>query len=154
MITSVFAMGNAPDRALPAKIAALWTVFLLGTLFHTQLALMPLFHGLSVADSHTYEAVSLNAVMWFMLIFFTLPLLAIVGCVLMSSRLFRTLHFGLTLIYTGLNLLHLLLDMWIAVPGYQQALMGLLLLVGLLINWVSYRWMRLARSAVRLHPSG
>ncbi|MEL7501722.1 MAG: hypothetical protein AAFN18_04585 [Cyanobacteria bacterium J06554_6] len=154
MITSVFAMGNAPDRALPAKITALWTVFLLGTLFHTQLALMPLFHGLSVADSHTYEAVSLNAVMWFMLIFFTLPLLAIVGCVLMSSRLFRTLHFGLTLIYTGLNLLHLLLDMWIAVPGYQQALMGLLLLVGLLINWVSYRWMRLARSAVRLHPSG
>ena len=31
------------------KIIALWTVFLLGTVFHTQLALMPLFHGLDVA---------------------------------------------------------------------------------------------------------
>ena len=31
------------------KIIALWTVFLLGTLFHTQLALMPLFHGIDVA---------------------------------------------------------------------------------------------------------
>jgi hypothetical protein len=28
----------------PEKIAALWTTFLLGTLFHTQLGLMPLFH--------------------------------------------------------------------------------------------------------------
>ena len=31
------------------KIIALWTVFLLGTLFHTQLALIPLFHGIDVA---------------------------------------------------------------------------------------------------------
>jgi hypothetical protein len=33
------------------KIIALWTVFLLGKLFHTQLGLMPLFHGLNVVES-------------------------------------------------------------------------------------------------------
>ena len=37
-----------PDRV---KIITLWGVFLLGLLFHTQLALMPLFHGLPVNDA-------------------------------------------------------------------------------------------------------
>jgi len=33
------------------KIVSLWSVFLLGLLFHTQLGLMPLFHGLNVVVS-------------------------------------------------------------------------------------------------------
>ncbi len=125
-----------------ARITALWTVFLLGTLFHTQLALMPLFHGLNVAESHTHSYISVTAVMWFMLIFFCLPLLAIAGCAFYSSRQFRQLHFGMTLMYTVLNLLHFVLDSMIAVPSYQLALMALLFGVGLLLNIVAYRWMR------------
>ncbi len=39
------------EITLQEKIIALWIVFLLGMLFHTQLALMPLFHGLKVAES-------------------------------------------------------------------------------------------------------
>jgi hypothetical protein len=31
------------------RIITLWAVFLLGTLFHTQLGLMPLFHNQSIA---------------------------------------------------------------------------------------------------------
>jgi hypothetical protein len=42
------------------KIIALWTVFLLGTLFHTQLALMPLFHGLSVLAPHGHVAIDMS----------------------------------------------------------------------------------------------
>ncbi|MBE7385672.1 MAG: hypothetical protein F6J95_030300 [Leptolyngbya sp. SIO1E4] len=124
-----------------AKIAALWTVFLLGTLFHTQLALMPLFHGLSVVESHAHDYISVTVVMWFMLIFFSLPLLAIVGCVFHPSLLFRKLHFGMTLIYTVLNLLHFVLDSLIAVPSYQLILMVFLFCVGLLLNLVAYQWL-------------
>ncbi len=147
-------MQNPSTTTLPIKISFLWVVFLLGTLFHTQLALMPLFHGVSVTESHMHEAVSVGTVMWFMLFFFSLPLLAIAGCMLTPSRRFRSLHFGMTLVYTGLNLAHLILDAMIAVPGYQLALMGLLLLIGLMLNWLSYRWIKSARGTVQLSPSG
>ena len=137
-----------------ARITALWTVFLLGTLFHTQLALMPLFHGLNVAESHTHSYISVTAVMWFMLIFFCLPLLAIAGCAFYSFRQFRQLHFGMTLMYTVLNLLHFVLDSMIAVPSYQLALMALLFGVGLLLNIVAYRWMRASSHfAKQFNPS-
>lgn len=147
-------MQNPSNKMLPIKILFLWTVFLLGTLFHTQLALMPLFHGASVAESHLHEAISMSTIMWFMLIFFSLPLLAIIGCMLTPSRWFRSLHFGMTLVYTGLNLMHLILDAVIAVPGYQLTLMGLLFLVGLILNGLGYQWMKVARATVRLSPSG
>lgn len=147
-------MNKPTVKDFATQITALWTVFLLGTLFHTQLALMPLFHGLNVAESHAHSYVSVNAVMWFMLIFFCLPLLAIAGCTFYSSRQFRQLHFGMTLIYTVLNLLHLVLDSIIAVPSYQLVLMALLLGVGLLLNGVAYRWMRASsRIEQRFNPS-
>ncbi|MEM9447415.1 MAG: hypothetical protein AAGA75_02640 [Cyanobacteria bacterium P01_E01_bin.6] len=136
------------------KITSLWTVFLLGTLFHTQLALMPLFHGLSVTESHTHDYISLDAVMWFMLIFFCIPMLVIVGCAFYSSRQFRRLHFGMTLAYTVLNLIHFILDSIIGVPSYQLGLMALLFGVGVLLNLVSYQWVRAPGRAERhLHPS-
>lgn len=139
-----------------AKIIALWTVFLLGTLFHTQLALMPLFHNLSVAESHAHHYVSVNTVMWLMLMFFGLPLLAILGCIFHPSRRFRQLHFGMTLIYTMLNLLHLVIDSLIAVPAYQIVLMTLLLVVGLALNAVAYGWITAGDRATqnyRIHSS-
>lgn len=147
-------MNKSVASEFSARIIALWTVFLLGTLFHTQLALMPLFHNLSVAESHAHDYISLNAVMWFMLVFFSLPLLAIAGCAFYSSRRFRQLHFGMTLLYTGLNLLHFVLDSIIAVPSYQLVLMALLFGVGLLLNGVAYQWMRTSnRTEQRLSPS-
>lgn len=133
---------NPTPHNLPSKIMALWTVFLLGTIFHTQLALMPLFHGLSVAESHTHEAIGLDAILWFMLIFFCIPLLAILACAFSQALLLRKLHFGITLLYTVLNLMHLVMDASIAVPSYQLALMTLLFFVGLLLNLVSYQWMK------------
>lgn len=135
-------MPKLASSNFPAKIAALWTVFLLGTLFHTQLALMPLFHGVSVVESHTEGVVGMNAVLWFMLIFFALPMLAIIGCALYPSRPFSRAHLGVTLIYTILNLFHLGMDAVIAVPAYQLVLMSLLLGIGLLLNLVSYQWVR------------
>ena len=145
---------NSSVPNFPAKITALWTVFLLGTLFHTQLAFMPLFHGLDIAESHTHEVLALNVVMWLMLLFFCLPLLAIVGCVFSQARLLRRLHFGMTLLYSVLNLMHLVLDARIAVPSYQLALMALLLCIGLLLNRVAYQWMIFSgRSPVRLQTT-
>lgn len=111
---------------------------------------MPLFHGVSVLESHTHEAIGLNAVMWLMLLFFCLPLLAILGCAFSQALLLRKLHFGMTLLYSLLNLVHLAIDAILAVPGYQLALMTLLLGVGLILNLIGYQWMKSSRRKLHL----
>lgn len=126
------------------KIIALWTAFLLGILFHTQLSLMPLFHGLNVIESQ--KAASINdiaGIMWLMLGFFVLPILAIIATAFTDSRRYRVIHFGLTVFYSVMNLLHLIADLLVQpVLWYQIALMLLLFLIGLLLNFVAFQWMR------------
>jgi len=112
----------------PEKIAALWTTFLLGTLFHTQLGLMPLFHGQSIVESH--QTSNLDPIFWGMLLFFLLPMLAIIG---------------VNFLYSVLNLAHLIADLLVRpIAWYQIALMAILLIIGLILNLVSYQWLRLA----------
>jgi glucan phosphoethanolaminetransferase (alkaline phosphatase superfamily) len=126
----------------PEKIIALWTVFLFGMLFHTQLALMPLFHGMDVAESHTHEFMELSSILWLMLGFFMIPLVAIVITAFNQSKGYRIFHWGLSLFYTVNNILHFVLDWFVKVPSYQLFLMAFLVGIGLLLNLVSYQWMR------------
>ena len=67
------------------KIVALWTVFLLGTVFHTQLDLMPLFLGIDVAIVRHHQEIATMAeiklILWRMLLFFSLPMIVIVSTV-------------------------------------------------------------------------
>lgn len=135
------------ELRMTQQIIALWVVFLLGLLFHTQLALMPLFHGLGVFAPHGHVATSMaeiEPVLWGMLAFFLLPLLTMIAIVLWPSRRLRQAHFGLTLVYTVLNIPHLIADLVIPpVAWYQIVLMVLLVVVGLLLNLVGYQWMRM-----------
>ena len=130
------------------KIIALWTVFLIGTLFHTQLALMPLFHGIDVAmvGHHHQESATIaeiEPILWGMLIFFILPILAIVATAFYDFKRYRVFHFGLTLFYTVLNLLHVVFDLFVdPIAWYQIALMSLLFALGILLNLVAYQWMQ------------
>lgn len=127
-----------------AKITALWTVFLLGTIFHTDLGLMPLFHGLSVTESVKAQNIDeIAPVLWGMLVFFTLPMLAIVGTVFTDLRRFRAIHFGMTVVYSILNLIHLVADLLLPkIFWYQIAIMVFLFAIGLLLNLVSFQWWR------------
>ena len=129
------------------KIITLWTVFLLGTLFHTQLALMPLFHGIDVAIMSHHQEIATMAeiepILWGMLLFFILPIVAIAGTVFYQFKRFRLFHFGFTLIYTVLNFAHLVADLLVVpVAWYQIVLMLLLLIIGILLNIVSYKWLK------------
>jgi len=132
----------------PEKIIALWTVFLLGTLFHTQLALIPLFHGIDVAImSHHHQETAtiaeITPILWGMLLFFILPMLAIIAIAFYRFKRWRVFHFGFTLLYSVLNLAHLVADLVVdPIAWYQIALMLLLFLVGILLNIVSYQWVK------------
>ena len=127
---------------------ALWTVFLLGTLFHTQLALMPLFHGIDVgmmAHHHgeTATMAEIEPILWGMLVFFMLPMLAIAATAFYQFPRFRGFHFGFTVVYSVLNFIHLLADLIVEqIFWYQIVLMLFLFIIGILLNIVAYQWMK------------
>jgi hypothetical protein len=82
--------------------------------------------------------------MWLMLGFFVLPMLAIITTVFTDSKYYRIIHFGLTIVYTIMNSLHVILDLFVQpVLWYQIALMVFLLFVGLLLNITAFHWMQL-----------
>lgn len=131
------------------KIISLWVVFLLGLLFHTQLGLMPLFYGQSVTIADTHQAGSPSYILWGMLAFFIFPMIAIVATIFTDAKRYRLVHFGVTVAYTIVNLLHVILDLMVKpIAWYQIALMLVLFAVGILLNWVSYQWMH------AYHPRG
>ncbi|MDJ0636171.1 MAG: hypothetical protein QNJ34_23520 [Xenococcaceae cyanobacterium MO_188.B29] len=140
------------------KIIALWTVFLLGLLFHTQLGLMPLFHGIDVAImGHYHQEVAtvaeIEPILWGMLVFFMLPMLAIIATAFYEFKRYRVFHFGLTLVYTVLNLIHAIADLLVTpIAWYQIVLMVLLLFIGILLNIVAYQWMRVGYRRHKIMP--
>ncbi|MFN6357163.1 MAG: hypothetical protein ACK4ZO_14425 [Cyanobacteriota bacterium] len=142
------------DHAL--RLRQLWLAYLLAMLFHVDLGLMPLFHGLSPEIESRVDPSRLPLVFWGMLIYFLLPLLAILLITWTASnpatagrwRWWRRVHFWLSVVYTVTNVPHLLAD--ILVPDSrsdQVALMVVLLAIGLLINVEGWRWWRQPSSA-------
>ncbi len=132
----------------PNQISALWTAFLLALLFHTDLGLMPLFHGQNIAYFHDTQDISW--VLWLMLCFFVPPLCAIVLSTFTDRKSYRIGHFWLTVIYSLLNIAHLIADLLVTpIAWYQIALMTILVGIGMLLNLVAYRWMKHCRSLNR-----
>ena len=138
------------------RLRHLWTAYLLAMLFHVDLGLMPLFHGLSPAIESKVPKESLAAVFWAMLIYFLIPLFSLLliayaaGADQGPHRRFwqrwRAVHFVLSVIYTITNIPHLIAD--ILVPdsrGDQVFLMLVLLGLGLLINREAWMWWRQGR---------
>ncbi|WP_107666270.1 hypothetical protein [Cyanothece sp. BG0011] len=123
------------------KIITLWATFLLGLLFHTQLGLMPLFHGQAIAHSHDNSDISW--ILWLMLLFFIFPMFAMIGTLFTQSKQFRISHFWLTIVYSVLNLSHITADLFVTpIAWYQILLMVILFVIGLLLNLVSWQWMK------------
>lgn len=123
------------------KIISLWVVFLFGTVFHTQLAVIPILYGQDVAMPNYHAAPLMD--LWLMLGFFTLPMMAIITTVLTESNRYRKAHFYLTVFYTVMNFLHVVLDLFVTPIVWPQiALMAILLANGILLNIVSYQWMQ------------
>jgi hypothetical protein len=125
------------------KIITLWAVFLLGTLFHTQLGLMPLFHNQSIVLSGSRATDNIAWVLWSMFGFFVIPMIAMALILFDDSKRYRKLHFGITIFYSAMNLLHIVADLLVKpIAWYQIALMVVLFMIGLLLNLVSFRWMQ------------
>jgi hypothetical protein len=127
----------------PHKIITLWAVFLLGTLFHTQLGLMPLFHNQSIALPNASGAEDISWILWLMLGFFVVPMILMIAALFNHSKRYRQIHFGTTVFYSIMNFFHIIADLLVPpIAWYQIVLMVGLFMVGLLLNLVSFRWIQ------------
>ena len=134
---------------LPQRLRSLWLAWFLCLLFHTDLGLMPLFHGLSPEIESQVDPARLPVVFWSMLLYFLVPLTAFVLIAYAEAgegpawRRWRWCHFGLGIVYSITNIAHLVVDILIPDSRSDQVfLMGVMVLIGLLINRESWRWCR------------
>ena len=141
-------MAPVPRRPLSIdhaqRVRSLWTAWFLCLLFHTDLGLMPLFHGLSPEIESHVATERLPLVFWAMLLYFLVPLGAYVLSSYASSapgwRRWRRFQFGLSVVYTLTNTAHFVVDILIPDSRSDQVLlMALMLGLGVLINVESWR---------------
>jgi len=125
------------------KIIALWVIFLFGTVFHTQLALMPLLHGENNVVMPKAQGRMPAFESWLMLGFFILPAIAIAMTAFNNARRYRLVHFGLTVFFTIVNFIHFAFDLAVQpIVWHQIVLVFLLLVNSVLLNIVSLQWLR------------
>ena len=138
------------DTIGPAlRVAALWGAWLLLMLFHVELGLMPLFHGASVVIKTQVPSRQLPRLFMAMLVYVLLPVLALLLAIhavtapdgWSAAAGWRAAQFGLSVLYSATNLVHLLAD--IRIPDSrsdQVVLMVALTLVGAWLNLETWRW--------------
>ena len=148
--TVVMTTDPSPTAAACAqRLRSLWLGWFLCLLFHTDLGLMPLFHGLSPEIESQVATEQLPLVFWAMLLYFLVPLAAFLAIAYADGqsarpwRRWRWFHLGLGLVYTVTNIAHLVVDILIPDSRSDQVLlMAVMALIGLLINRESWRWCR------------
>jgi hypothetical protein len=130
------------------RLSSLWLAWFLALLFHTDLGLMPLFHGLSPEIESQVDPARLPVVFWAMLLYFLVPLAALLLNSYADSsdsgwRRWRWIHLGLSVVYSATNLVHLVVDILIPDSRTDQVtLMAVMVAIGLLINRESWCWCR------------
>ncbi|MEB3276229.1 MAG: hypothetical protein VKM92_04600 [Cyanobacteriota bacterium] len=144
-------MAAAPAVDHGLRLAALWGAWLLLMLYHVELGLMPLFHGLRVEIESHVAPTRLPQLFWAMLIYFLLPLVAMLLVVQAitapgswsAAQGWRAVQFWFSILYSISNGVHLLADMRIPDSRADQvALMVVLSVIGLLINREAWLWWR------------
>jgi hypothetical protein len=144
-------MPHSIDHAL--RLRSLWLTWLLAMLFHVDLGLMPLFHGIS-PEIHSHVNPGKLPILYIaMLGYFLVPLVAILLIAYAASdpdhahawRPWRRIHFWMSIVYTVTNFPHLIADILVPDARLDQiVLMVALVVFGLLINGEAWRWWRQA----------
>lgn len=145
-------MTDAASFGYAVRIAGLWAAWLLVMLFHVELGLMPLFHGLSVEIKSQVASSRVPRLFLAMLFYFLLPVGALLVAVhaiadpagWSASAPWRAAQFWFSVVYSLTNVVHLTADIRIPDSRTDQVLlMAVLTLIGLLINQQAWAWWQL-----------
>ncbi len=145
-------MPDAATFGYAVRLAGLWAAWLLVMLFHVELGLMPLFHGLSVEIKSQVASSRVPRLFLAMLFYFLLPVGALLVAVhgiadpagWSASAPWRAAQFWFSVVYSLTNVVHLIADIRIPDSRTDQVLlMSVLTLIGLLINQQAWAWWQL-----------
>lgn len=145
-------MTDAASFGYAVRLAGLWAAWLLVMLFHVELGLMPLFHGLSVEIKSQVASSRVPRLFLAMLFYFLLPVGALLVAVhaiadpagWSASAPWRAAQFWFSVVYSLTNVVHLTADIRIPDSRTDQVLlMSVLTLIGLLINHQAWAWWQL-----------
>ncbi|QPN64127.1 hypothetical protein H8F25_04785 [Synechococcus sp. CBW1004] len=143
------AMPELPSVSYAVRLSGLWAAWLLVMLFHVELGLMPLFHGLSVEIKSQVAASRVPRLFLAMLFYFLLPVGALLVAIhavadpggWSASSPWRGAQFLFSVVYSITNVIHLIADIRIPDSRSDQViLMTVLTLIGLLINQQAWAW--------------
>jgi len=142
-------MGDSPVVHHGLRLAGLWVAWLIVMLFHIELGLMPLFHGISVEIKTHISAGRLPRIFLAMLFYFLLPVLALLLVVhaisspgsWSNSVAMKAGQFWFSLVYSATNVMHWIADIRIPDSRADQViLMSVLTVIGFLINYEAWSW--------------
>ncbi|MCP9942666.1 hypothetical protein KBY70_09725 [Cyanobium sp. ATX 6E8] len=145
-------MSDAASFGYAVRLTGLWAAWLLVMLFHVELGLMPLFHGLSVEIKSQVASSRVPRLFLAMLFYFLLPVGAFLVAVhaiadpagWSASAPWRAAQFWFSVVYSLTNVVHLTADIRIPDSRTDQVLlMAVLTLIGLLINQQAWAWCQL-----------
>ncbi len=124
------------------KIIVLWVLFLFGMVFHSLLAVMPLFFDASIAMPDTTGAVPAS-MMWMALAFYLLPMIFIATTLFVKSSWYKITNFVFSGLFSLMNVFHLFKHFSQApVDFVQVTLLTFVLLTSILLNVAAFRWMK------------
>ena len=124
------------------KITILWSVFLFGMTFHSLLAIMPIFFGADVAMPDSTGSVPAS-MMWMSLLIYLIPMILIVLILFTEEKWFKITNFGFSILFTLMNIFHIVGHLSeTPVKSVQIVLLTFVLISGILLNIVSYKWMK------------
>lgn len=126
------------------KVVTLWIIFLFGMILHSLLGIFPLFGGESISMSQEQIAKNpMQSSLGMMLFFFLIPMIIIVLTSFIETKWYRIINFVFTLLFTLMNIWHLFGHLGESpVDTRQIVLLTFVLLSGVMLNIVSFKWIK------------
>lgn len=123
----------------PFKIIILWSLILLGFIFHSLLATMPLFFGESITTPDATGTMP-EWMNWMALAIYMIPMLMITVTLYTAAKWHTVTNLILAVLFVGINAMHLFEEF--GNSGIQTVLLSFILILSLLLILSSYRWFR------------
>ncbi len=124
------------------KISILWMFFLFGMILDMIFPLMPLFAG-SLKALPGVDVSMIGQFKTMTAVLFLIPMTVITGVMLVAKKWMKIVNFIMSVFLTLINIIHLVEHMGMGeIDPAVIAVLFFVFLFGIVLNFVSYKWLR------------
>ena len=133
------------------QLSLLWLVMVVGMMLHFDYHVSGIFYGIELKRPNATG--EFPPTIWLIRFVFQLaPMMAVTFLLFFEAQWFRVAHFGVSILYTLAHASHLIREF--EKPDMSQLnLLSLVLVVSLLLNIVSLRWLKEGRGEIKAQDS-